>query len=153
MVDGRFQVAEDCDPPGAWRGGIFGRNKCDPPECIIKSANGRMHRKSQNRGFPALQSECAIMQAFRKGGVGMRCMQYTIRRVPSTIDMGLRQGARAASKSLNQFLLDTLSAGLGMFRQPRRNEALLSLSGTWVDDPAADKALDEMRTVDEDIWK
>ena len=93
------------------------------------------------------------MQAIRKGGVGMRCMQYTIRRVPSTIDMGLRQGARAASKSLNQFLLDTLSAGLGMFRQPRRNEALLSLSGTWVDDPAADKALDEMRTVDEDIWK
>lgn len=93
------------------------------------------------------------MQAFRKGGVGMRCMQYTIRRVPSTIDMGLRQGARAASKSLNQFLLDTLSAGLGMFRQPRRNEALLSLSGTWVDDPAADKALDEMRTVDEDIRK
>ena len=67
--------------------------------------------------------------------------------------MGLRQDARAASKSLNQFLLDTLSAGLGMFRQPRRNEALLSLSGTWVDDPVADKALDEMRTVDEDIWK
>ena len=83
----------------------------------------------------------------------MKCMQYTIRGVPSMIDMGLRQGARAASKSLNQFLLDTLSAGLGILRQHRRNESLLSLSNTWVDDPAADKALDEMRTVDGDLWK
>ena len=83
----------------------------------------------------------------------MAYMQYTIRGVPAAIDLSLRQRAKAESKSLNQLLLDTLAAGLGFFRQHPKNEALLSLANTWVADSEADKALDEMRTIDADLWK
>lgn len=83
----------------------------------------------------------------------MTYMQYTIRGVSPAIDLSLRQRAKAESKSLNQLLLDTLAAGLGFFRQRPKNEALLSLANTWVADSEADKALDEMRTIDADLWK
>jgi len=56
-------------------------------------------------------------------------------------------------KELNQLLLDTLAAGLGLFRQRPKNEALLSLANTWVADSEADKALNGMRTIDADLWK
>ena len=83
----------------------------------------------------------------------MACMQYTIRGVPEALDFGLRQYAKAESKSLNQVLVDMLAAGLGIFRQPAKNEELRELAQTWVDDPVADKALAEMRTIDEGLWK
>ena len=83
----------------------------------------------------------------------MTYMQYTIRGVSPAIDLSLRQRAKAESKSLNQLLLDTLAAGLGFFRQHPKNEALQSLANTWVTDSEADKALDEMRTIDADLWK
>jgi hypothetical protein len=75
----------------------------------------------------------------------MACMQYTIRGVPEALDFGLRQYAKAESKSLNQVLVDMLAAGLGIFRQPAKNEDLRELAQTWVDDPVADKALAAMR--------
>ena len=61
--------------------------------------------------------------------------------------------AEKESKSLNQALLDMLSAGLGFFGKHERNEPLMELAGTWREDPEADKALAEMRTIDEDLWK
>lgn len=82
----------------------------------------------------------------------MACMQYTIRGVPLDFDLSLRQCAKAESKSLNQFLLETLEAGLGFFQQKPKNEALRSLAHTWVEDPDADKAFSEMRTIDEGLW-
>ena len=33
------------------------------------------------------------------------------------------------------------------------NAELANLAGTWVDDPECDKALAEMRTIDEEMWK
>lgn len=92
------------------------------------------------------------MEAFVKGGVGMACMQYTIRGVPLAFDLSLRQRAKAESKSLNQFLLETLEAGLGFFQKKPKNEALRSLAHTWVEDPDADKAFSEMRMIDEGLW-
>jgi hypothetical protein len=83
----------------------------------------------------------------------MTCMQYTIRGIPASLDLGLRQYAKAKAKSLNQILIETLSAGLGIFRQTPKNEELRALARTWVDDPVADKAFAEMRTIDEDLWK
>ncbi len=82
----------------------------------------------------------------------MACMQYTIRGIPEALDFGLRQYAKAESKSLNQVLIDMLATGLGIFRKTPRNEDLLALAHTWVEDPEADKALAEMRTIDEDLW-
>ena len=77
----------------------------------------------------------------------MACMQYTIRGVPLAFDLSLRQRAKAESKSLNQFLLETL-----FFQKKPKNEALRSLAHTWVEDPDADKAFSEMRTIDEGLW-
>ena len=83
----------------------------------------------------------------------MGCMQYTIRGIPAHLDSGIRMYAEKESKSLNQALLDMLSAGLGFFGKHERNEPLMELAGTWREDPEADKALAEMRTIDEDLWK
>ena len=83
----------------------------------------------------------------------MECMQYTIRGIPAHLDSGIRMYAEKESKSLNQALLDMLSAGLGFFGKHERNEPLMELAGTWREDPEADKALAEMRTIGEDRWK
>lgn len=83
----------------------------------------------------------------------MECMQYTVRGVPGYLDSGLRGYAREESKSLNAVLLELLERGLAVFRQRPKNAELLELAGTWVEDPDAEKALDEMRTIDEDLWK
>ena len=83
----------------------------------------------------------------------MGCMQYTIRGIPGYLDSGIRMYAEKESKSLNQALLDMLSAGLGFFGKHERNEPLMELAGTWREDPEADKALAEMRTIDEDLGK
>ena len=83
----------------------------------------------------------------------MDCMQYTIRGVPDYLDAELRAYAQHESKSLNQVLLEMLAAGLGVFRHRPRNAELLSLAGSWVEDADTEKALGEMRTVDEEMWK
>ena len=82
----------------------------------------------------------------------MACMQYTIRGVPLAFDLSLRQRAKAESKSLNQFLLETLEAGLEFAQKKPKNEVFRSLARTWVEDPDADKAFSEMRTIDEGLW-
>lgn len=78
-------------------------------------------------------------------------MQYTIRGIPGYLDSGTRLYAEKESKSLNQALLDMLAAGLGFFGKHKKNESLMELAGSWQEDPAADKALAEMRMVDEDL--
>ena len=83
----------------------------------------------------------------------MECMQYTIRGIPGYLDSGIRMYAEKESKSLNQALLDMLSAGLGFFGKHERNEPLMELAGTWREEPEADKALAAVRTIDEDLWK
>ena len=81
----------------------------------------------------------------------MECMQYTIRGIPGYLDSGTRLYAEKESKSLNQALLDMLAAGLGFFGKHKKNESLMELAGSWQEDPAADKALAEMRMVDENL--
>ena len=82
----------------------------------------------------------------------MTGMQYTIRGVPDYVDTEVRAYAQRESKSLNQVLLDALAAGLGVFRNQPRNAELLSLAGTWIEDPEAEKAFAEMRKVDDELW-
>ena len=79
-----------------------------------------------------------------KCGVGMECMQYTIRGIPGYLDSGIRLYAEKESKSLNLALLDMLAAGLGFFGKHKKNESLMELAGSWQEDPAADKAFAEM---------
>ena len=83
----------------------------------------------------------------------MECIQYTVRGVPEYLDSGLRLYAARESKSLNAVLLDMLTAGLGMLQRRQRNESLVELAGTWVEDPSMNQAFSEMDKVDEDLWK
>jgi len=83
----------------------------------------------------------------------MEHIQYTVRGVPGYLDSRLREYAREKTMSLNAALVDLLSAGLGLLRQRSRNEELVSLAGSWVEDPDMDKAFADMDRVDEDMWK
>lgn len=83
----------------------------------------------------------------------MECMQYTIRGIPAYLDSGIRLYAEKESKSLNQALIDMLTAGLGFFGKHDQNQELTELAGTWREDPEADAAFASMRTIDEELWK
>ena len=83
----------------------------------------------------------------------MTCLQYTIRGVPDYIDDCLRDFAKKEEKSLNQVVLDLLASGLGKLAKPPKNDELVALAGTWIEDPEANRAFEEMRTIDEDMWK
>lgn len=83
----------------------------------------------------------------------MECIQYTVRGVPTFLDTQLRLYARQKSRSLNAVLLDLLTRGLGLEKECHRNDELLELAGTWVEDPEMEKAFSEMDTIDEDLWR
>ncbi len=83
----------------------------------------------------------------------MERVQYTIRGVPEFLDANVRMFAKKESKSINQVLLDALSAGLGYFRKPQRNDSLVALAGSWEEYPESEKAFAEMDRIDEELWK
>lgn len=83
----------------------------------------------------------------------MHCIQYTIRDVPPTLNALLRKRAKEDFKSLNETLIRMLGLGVGYTAPPPRNEELLALAGSWVEDEAVDKALADQDTVDAELWK
>jgi hypothetical protein len=85
--------------------------------------------------------------------VGMKTIQYTIRGVSERMDEALRKHAVKEGASLNSVLLDALARGLNVEAEPVRHSDLDDLVGTWVEDPEFDRAIREMDTVDEDLWK
>ena len=85
--------------------------------------------------------------------VGMKSNQYTLRDVPHAVDHALRSRAAREKRSLNSVALHVLAVGLGIGEEPPYARDLDALAGTWVEDPAFDVALQEMDTVDKDLWK
>ena len=83
----------------------------------------------------------------------IRCMQYTIRRIPPAVDSALRERARAAGTSLNEAAIDALTEGSGMAGAPRRRRDLGDIAGTWKADKAVDAALAAQDLVDEGLWR
>ncbi|MBI3299247.1 MAG: antitoxin [Elusimicrobia bacterium] len=77
--------------------------------------------------------------------------QYTIRKVPASVDAALRAKARRQGKSLNAVALEALRTGAGVAEQVRHRD-LDSFFGSWVPDEAADKALKDQRRIDPDLW-
>lgn len=88
------------------------------------------------------------VQAIIAYTVGMKRLQYTVRNVTPEIDRGLRQTARKKRQSLNDTLLEALQASLGTLE----NHDLDFVAGTWIEDPATDKALKDQRKIDKDMW-
>ncbi|MBL9037908.1 MAG: hypothetical protein JNG84_05265 [Archangium sp.] len=83
----------------------------------------------------------------------MRTQQFTVRNVSASVGRALRQLAQRRQVSLNRVLVDALEAATGVKAEPTRHHDLDALSGTWVDDPAVDRALADQRRVDPRDWK
>jgi hypothetical protein len=75
------------------------------------------------------------------------CMQYTIRRVPSTLDEALRRAAHAKGKSLNEIAIEALARGAGVTGDRTRQRDLADIAGTWRKDAAFDRALAAQDTI------
>jgi plasmid stability protein len=81
------------------------------------------------------------------------CMQYTIRKVPSSLDAALRRRAREQGKSLNEVAIEALARGAGISGERGRQRDLGDIAGTWQMDRAFDRALASQDTIDRELWK
>ena len=96
--------------------------------------------------MPALHAYRAyIMKANKR--------QYTIRNVPERTDARLREAAAEYGTSLNGAALAALRRGVGAEADAVEHHDLDALIGSWVQDPACDRALADMDKVDAELWK
>ena len=79
-------------------------------------------------------------------------MQYTIRKVPDSLDAALRRRAQQQGKSLNEVAIEALARGAGMSGEGARQRDLRDVAGTWRRDRAFDRALAAQDTVDKELW-
>lgn len=80
-------------------------------------------------------------------------LQYTIRRVPRSVDRALRQQAKRRHMSMNAVLLDVVTKAAGVSAPATVRHDLDSFVGSWVKDPATDRALANQRTVERGDWE
>lgn len=80
-------------------------------------------------------------------------MQYTVRGIPTALDVALRERARAAGKSLNEAAIDALAEGTGLIGAPLKRRNLGDIAGTWKADKAFEAAIAAQDQVDEDLWE
>ena len=93
------------------------------------------------------------MPAYCAINVGIRNLQYTIRKVPRNVDEALRRRAKQAGKSLNQVLLESLRESAGVSEEAARYNDLNDLAGTWKNDKAFEEAIRSFEKIDQDDWK
>ena len=80
-------------------------------------------------------------------------MQYTLRNIPAQLDRVLRAKAKREGKSLNEVLIECLARALGLGPEPTRHRSLEDVAGTWVADAEVERALEDQRVVDPDLWR
>jgi hypothetical protein len=80
------------------------------------------------------------------------CMQYTIRKVPNSVDVALRRRAREQGKGLNDVAIEALARGAGVSGERNRQRDLRDIAGTWRSDRAFERALAAQDTVDRELW-
>lgn len=80
-------------------------------------------------------------------------MQYTLRKIPRELDRTLRKKAKKEGRSLNDVAIEAMTRGAGIESQPAINHDLDFFFGTWVEDPEFDRAIEEQRQIDPDMWK
>lgn len=78
-------------------------------------------------------------------------MQYTIRKIPQSLDAALRLRAREERKSLNEVAVEALARGAGLSGGRSRQRDLRDIAGTWRKDRAFDRALAAQDTIDEKL--
>jgi plasmid stability protein len=80
-------------------------------------------------------------------------MQYTVRNVPAELDERLRAISAEENRSLNEVVLRLLRAAVGLGEERPQMRDLGDVAGTWIEDPMADQALAQQRTIDEELWR
>ena len=83
-------------------------------------------------------------------------MPITLTAPPAVVE-GARSYAERSGMTLEAFVLAYLESVAKRERERRKesfyNAELAKLAGTWVPDPEAEKVFEEMRTIDEEMWK
>lgn len=77
----------------------------------------------------------------------------SIRNVPGFLDAALRRFARERSKSLNEVAIEALTRGAGLSELRYRQRDLSDIAGSWLDDPAFDRAQADQDIVDPELWR
>jgi hypothetical protein len=77
-------------------------------------------------------------------------IQYTIRGVPPEVDRALRRKAAKRKLSLNQIILEELTA---VTTGARKRADFHDITGQWVPDQAFDEVLASQRQIDPDKWR
>ena len=80
-------------------------------------------------------------------------MQYTIRKIPNSVDSALRRRAREQGKSLNEVAIEALARDAGVNGEPSQNRDLRDIAGTWRHDREFDRARAAQDTIDKDLWR
>lgn len=80
-------------------------------------------------------------------------MQYTIRKVPNSLDAALRRRAREQGKSLNEVAIEALARDAGLSGERGRQRDLGDIAGTWRADRVFDQAIAAQDTIDKDLWR
>jgi hypothetical protein len=80
-------------------------------------------------------------------------VQYTLRKVPRTVDSRLRKRARAERRSLNSVALEALARGAGVDARAGPQRDLGDVAGTWVEDPELERALALQHRIDRRLWR
>ena len=79
-----------------------------------------------------------------------RDIQYTVRGIPQEVDRVLRRTAAQRKLSLNQIVVEELTAGtIGA----RKRADFHDVAGEWTLDPAFDEIIAAQRQIDLDRWK
>jgi hypothetical protein len=99
-----------------------------------------------------LLNMCALL-ASRACIAYNECMQYTIRKVPNSLDAVLRRRAREQGKSLNEVAVEALARGAGITGERVRQRNLRDIAGTWAKDRAFDRALAAQDAIDKELWQ
>ncbi len=82
-----------------------------------------------------------------------KCMQYTIRGLSARLDKLIRRRAKEEGKSLNTVAVEALMEAFGLRGSVPAHRDVGSLAGSWVEDPAVDEALQEQRSIDDEMWR
>jgi len=76
-------------------------------------------------------------------------VQYTVRGIPREVERALRQKAARHKQSLNQVIVDELTAAT---LQGARRADFSDVVGKWTPDPAFDEIVAAQRQIDPDKW-
>jgi len=79
-----------------------------------------------------------------------RNIQYTVRGIPQEVDRALRRKAAQRKLSLNQIIVEELTAGT---TGARKRADFHDVAGQWTADPAFDEIIATQRQIDQDKWK